>query len=149
MARGKRSSPQAIPLTLSPRSRKRLPATMRGPSGEDLSAAPLLLVSSVVGLYPSKGWLEVKEAAALRSLQVVEAELRREPDNEHDPQAVAVLLDGKKIGYVAAEDAAEVSDALERGRQLLAAIDASGGLPRRDKGGSFPLTIFDRCMKPT
>ena len=32
----------------------------------------------------------------------VRLELRAEPDNPHDPSAIAALLDGRKIGYVPA-----------------------------------------------
>lgn len=40
--------------------------------------------------------------------------LRREPDNEHDPNAIAVdLPDGVQLGYVPRELAAELADQVE------------------------------------
>lgn len=38
-----------------------------------------------------------------------EAEIMREPSNPHDPNAVAVLIEGRKVGYLAREQAARVS----------------------------------------
>jgi hypothetical protein len=42
-------------------------------------------------------------------------ELRREPDNEHDPNAIAVLAGGERIGWVPRELAAEIAPQLDRG----------------------------------
>lgn len=38
-----------------------------------------------------------------------EAEIMREPSNPHDPNAVVVLIEGRKVGYLAREQAARVS----------------------------------------
>lgn len=58
-------------------------------------------------------------------------DLRREKDNKYDPDAVVLLLDGEKIGYVAKEDLAPYTIALDLGRDIYGVItditnDASG-----------------------
>jgi len=45
-------------------------------------------------------------------------ELSPEPSNPYDPNAVAILFEGKKIGYVPREYAGYVSKLLKRGEKL-------------------------------
>lgn len=45
-------------------------------------------------------------------------DLVREPDNRHDPRAVRVDWQGRKIGYVPRIDNAAVSQLLDRGERL-------------------------------
>ena len=40
--------------------------------------------------------------------------LRREPKNKHDPNAIAVLSEGRKVGYVSASRAAMMAPLLDR-----------------------------------
>ena len=42
-------------------------------------------------------------------------ELRRDPDNEHDPNAIAVLAGGAQVGWVPRELAAELAPELDAG----------------------------------
>lgn len=59
--------------------------------------------------------------------------LELEPENEHDPNAVKVLLNGEHIGYIPADDAEYVHDMMEDDR--IADIDAKivgGPLKRYD-----------------
>ena len=44
-----------------------------------------------------------------------ELTLKRESDNKYDEHAVAVLMDGEKIGHINKEDAEEVSEEMDRG----------------------------------
>ena len=51
-------------------------------------------------------------------------ELVREPDNLHDPNAVAVLWRGRKLGYVPRRENAALAWGLDRGTPLRARISA-------------------------
>jgi hypothetical protein len=73
----------------------------------DALAAEGLLVANVAGAVHRPSVLESDAAAPGRALV-----LRAEPDNEHDPNAVAVLTeDGSSLGYVPRELAPSVDDA--------------------------------------
>lgn len=49
-------------------------------------------------------------------------ELRRQPDNEHDPNAIAVHAGGAQVGWVPREVAAELAPELDQGRPLSALV---------------------------
>jgi hypothetical protein len=49
-------------------------------------------------------------------------ELRRDPDNEHDPNAIAVLAAGEQVGWVPRELAAELAPELDEGRPWSALV---------------------------
>ncbi len=49
-------------------------------------------------------------------------ELRRDPDNAHDPNAIAVLAGGLQVGWVPRELAAEVAPAIDAGEPLSAVV---------------------------
>ena len=49
-------------------------------------------------------------------------ELRRDPDNPHDPNAIAVAWRGRKLGYVPKRDNATLAWGLDRGARLQARI---------------------------
>ena len=49
-------------------------------------------------------------------------ELRRDPANEHDPNAIMVLAGGELIGFVPREHAAELAAELDAGRPWSAAV---------------------------
>ena len=49
-------------------------------------------------------------------------ELRRDPDNEHDPNAIAVLAGGEQIGWVPREIAAEIGPAIDVGKPWSAVV---------------------------
>jgi hypothetical protein len=74
--------------------------------GRDALAAEGLLVANVAGAVHRATVLESDAAAPGRALR-----LRPEPDNAHDPNAVAVLTsDGLPLGYVPRELAPSVGD---------------------------------------
>ena len=49
-------------------------------------------------------------------------ELRRQPDNEHDPNAIAVHAGGAQVGWVPREVAAELAPELDEGRRWSALV---------------------------
>jgi hypothetical protein len=49
-------------------------------------------------------------------------ELRRDPENEHDPNAIAVLAGGDQVGWVPRELAAELAPELDAGRPWTAIV---------------------------
>lgn len=53
--------------------------------------------------------------------------LEAEPTNQHDPNAVKVLHDGRHVGYVPRDLSAEVAKLMEQGR-IGAVVRASGKL---------------------
>ena len=59
-------------------------------------------------------WHELRVGDALR--------LEREPDNPHDPNAIAVTWRGRKLGYVPRRDNATLAWGLDRGAPLQARI---------------------------
>jgi hypothetical protein len=63
--------------------------------------------------------------------------LRRDPDNEHDPHAIAVLVDGGgQLGWVPREVAAEIAGELDAGRPWSALVlRERRGSPRDPRTG--------------
>ena len=49
-------------------------------------------------------------------------QLRRDPDNEHDPNAIQVLAGGRQLGWVPRELAAELAPELDAGRPWSAVL---------------------------
>jgi hypothetical protein len=80
-------------------------------------AARGLRVAGVAGARFQAAALEREAAAPGRPL-----ELRRDPYNEHDPNAVAVLAGGEQIGWVPRELASEVAPELDRGSPWSAVV---------------------------
>lgn len=72
--------------------------------------------------------------------------LKREPENPHDPNAVAVLREsGAQIGYVSRRNAEWVAPLLDEGRRMEAQIEqiTGGGLfPRKFRGVIIRLTKY-------
>ena len=73
-------------------------------------AARGLHVAGVAGARFQAEALDTDAAAPGQPL-----ELRRDPDNEHDPHAIAVLAGGEQVGWVPRELAAEIAPQLDRG----------------------------------
>lgn len=78
----------------------------------------------------------------------VTAELRLEPDNAYDPNAVAVLIEGRLVGHLPREGAAMFSDVARRkggGRRITCAAMIVGGWSRQRRGtieeGSFGVKL--------
>jgi HIRAN domain len=80
-------------------------------------AARGLHVTGVAGARFQAVALESEAAAPGRPL-----ELRRDPGNEHDPNAIAVLAGGGQVGWVPRELAAELAPELDAGRPWAAAV---------------------------
>ena len=59
-------------------------------------------------------------------------ELRRDPDNEHDPNAIAVLAGGEQVGWVPRELAEELAGELDAGRPWSAVVLREQRLSPRD-----------------
>jgi len=91
-----------------------------------LLCAPPALAQSVQVLVqssPLAGFRHAEAADAWPQLRVGDAlELRREPDNPHDPNAVRVEWRGRKLGYVPRRQNAAVAWGLERGAPLRARL---------------------------
>jgi hypothetical protein len=90
--------------------------------------------------YPVRG--ESNYQAALASLKAytdsrsrIPALLVREPDNKYDPNAVAVMIYGRLVGYLSRGDAADLTDTLDEladdGQFLACPARLTGGT--RDK----------------
>jgi len=98
-------------------------------------AARGLRVAGVAGARFQAAALESEAAAPGRAL-----ELRRDPGNEHDANAIAVLAGGAQIGWVPRELAAELAPEIDAGRPWSAAVlREHRGSPRDPRTG---LTIL-------
>ena len=88
---------------------------------QDSSAGVRLLVQS----SPLAGFRYHDAAQVWQDLHVGDAlELRREPHNPHDANAVSVSWRGRKLGYLPRRDNAAVAWGLDRGQRLGARISA-------------------------
>jgi hypothetical protein len=76
-----------------------------------------LRVSGVAGTQYRPGALESAALAPGSALA-----LRREPDNEHDANAIAVHAGGEHVGFVPRELAAELAGELDAGRPWAAVL---------------------------
>ncbi len=76
-----------------------------------------LHVAGVAGARHREGALDSEALAPGSPL-----ELRREPGNEHDANAIAVHAGGAQVGYVPAELAAELAGELDAGRPWSAVV---------------------------
>jgi hypothetical protein len=108
----------AVPEAPAPRVKR-----SRFASAEPSSGKPLLLRGS--GWFGQEVVGESHYFPALRSLagatstgeRETTAHLRREPSNRHDRNAVQVLIDGRLVGYLPRESAAEYGPSLQRVEQ--------------------------------
>ena len=103
-------------------------------------AARGLRVASVAGARFQAEALDGEAAAPGRPL-----ELRRDPGNEHDPNAVMVLAGGEQVGWVPRELAAELAPALDRGATWSAVVlREQRASPRDPRHGVTMLLAPDR-----
>ena len=80
-------------------------------------------VQLLVQSSPLAGFRYGAAAEAWPQLRVGDAlELRREPDNPHDPNAVRVEWQGRKLGYVPRRQNAAVAWGMDRGAPLRARL---------------------------
>jgi HIRAN domain-containing protein len=81
-------------------------------------AARGLRVAAVAGAAQHHADALVSDAAAPGA----PLELRRDPGNEHDPNAIMVLAGGEQVGWVPREVAAELAGELDAGRPWSAVV---------------------------
>lgn len=81
---------------------------------------------------PTTGW---------PALYLLDGTLEPEPSNEADPNAIAVLLDGRHIGYVPAALCEDIHGALAPHAPWIAAVELALHVP---ENGVVTAT-FDRC----
>ena len=90
---------------------------------EVFAQQPVPSVRLLVQSSPLAGFRYHAAAHAWHELRVGDRlELRREPDNPHDANAVSVSWRGRKLGYLPRRENAAVSWSLDRGQQLHARI---------------------------
>jgi hypothetical protein len=86
--------------------------------GQEAGTARLLVPSS-----PLAGFAHYAAGEVWPRLRIGDAlELRREADNPHDPNAVALAWRGRKLGYVPRSANAALARGLDRGARLRARI---------------------------
>jgi HIRAN domain len=75
-------------------------------------------------------------------------ELRRDPDNPHDPNAIAVLAGGEQVGWVPREVAASLAPELDAGRPWAAVVlREQRPSPREPRSGLTMLLAPDRRVE--
>jgi hypothetical protein len=105
-------------------------------------AARGLRVASVAGARFQTAALEGDAAAPGRPL-----ELRRDPENEHDPNAVMVLAEGEQVGWVPRELAAEIAPLMDGGATWSAVgLRELRASPRDPRHGLTMLLAPDRAV---
>ena len=81
------------------------------------------VVRVLVQSSPLAGFRYHEAAGLWELLRVGDAlELRREPENPHDPSAVSIAWRGRKLGYVPRRENAALAWGLDRGEPLRARI---------------------------
>jgi hypothetical protein len=98
-----------------------------GRDAEELSARGLR-VAGVAGAARHHGEALAADAAAPGE----PLELRRDPANEHDPNAIAVLAGGEQVGWVPRELAEELAGEIDAGRPWAAIVLREQRLSPRD-----------------
>ncbi len=88
-----------------------------GRDAPELEARGLLVAGAAGASAHHAAVLESDAAAPGRPLA-----LRRDPANEYDPNAIAVLADGEQLGWVPRELAAELAPAVDAGQPWAAVV---------------------------
>jgi hypothetical protein len=95
-----------------------------------------LHVAGVAGSRFQSDALAADAAAPGRPL-----ELRRDPENEHDPNAIAVLAGGEQVGWVPRELAAEIAPHIDRGAPWSAIVLREHRASPRDPRTSLTMLL--------
>lgn len=116
-----------------------------------MASRPTLLIGRrLVNVAGESHYQEALRAidADARVRHATEAVLVREPENPHDPNAVMVQIDGRKVGYLPRAEAAAYGPMLqalaERGRSAAAEAVVAG----RNDAGTSNLGVFLRLPEP-
>ena len=72
------------------------------------------------------------------SLETSAVTLVAEPSNQHDPNAIRVDLEKKKLGYISREKNQDLSEHLKKGRKVLVVIDS---VKRQNSGELIAATV--------
>lgn len=133
-------TPAAVPDTT---------AKLEAPPERETSVGPGGVTLHAIRVAGASAYQEaIKKAAGgrARESQAIpcRAELRREPSNEHDPNAVQVLVNGRVVGYLPAETAQAWSPALASfGKQFITEAEIRGGwATNQHNQGLFGVRVF-------
>jgi len=111
-------------------------ATAHADPGAQQGVRVLVQSSPLAGFHHHAGvqvWRELRVGDVL--------ELAREPDNPHDPNAVAVHWRGHKLGYVPRRENAALAWGLDRGTPLRARISALAEHPNPARRVRFDVYV--------
>jgi len=93
---------------------------------------------------------ESNYVAAIRSAvkgregeHMVAATLQREPSNKYDPNAIAVLVGGKRVGYVPREQTAELQHFLQCAERVSMAVEVTARVWFSKRDGGIGSVSFD------
>ena len=99
-------------------------------------------VQMLVQSSPLAGFRYGEAAEVWPQMRVGDAlELRREPDNPHDPNAVRVEWQGRKLGYVPRRQNAAVAWGMDRGAPLRARLSRLDEHPNPARRVEFEVYI--------
>lgn len=100
-------------------------ATSSIPTGASSLTGPTAgtIYSRIAGLYYAIGDILPSSILSVGDL----LDLIREPDNRHDPFAVRVVLDGRKLGYVPATNSRTVARLMDSGHFMVAVVSKVDG----------------------
>lgn len=73
--------------------------------------------------------------------------LEREPENEHDENAIAVYVDqyqNEQIGYLSSDLAEELAPQIDSGQMIMAEVTAITGEGERTRGVNILLTLYSK-----
>lgn len=90
------------------------------------------IAAVIVGLHVHKGWGRAERYLA----EGWTFDLRRDVDNQHDPNAVSVHSRSGKIGYIGAEASAAVAELLDQGAPIVARPAGAPFAGAGSKGGN-------------
>ncbi len=80
----------------------------------------------VVGVtFPNTDGTSRQDAIMLTRLSYI-VSLKREPNNEYDPNAIAVLVEGCQVGFLSGEDAQNIAVLMDSGVQFDAVVEQIG-----------------------